>query len=163
MLFFLYFFNLVFTSMSPLTTTYPRTLTIYPATLILSSIITYFIFFLYFQNTLSFDVTSLSSSFLFVIFLLLYNFWTFPFTISAYCFLLLFSSYFSGTIPYFSTNDWRGGFLPVDTTCPGTVHVVRGGDYARVSDSPYIDASWEGKRRDTALGDHGPQRRAMQL
>ena len=48
-----------------------------------------------------------------------------------------------------ATGDGRGVFLPVETGCPGTVHGVLGGDGARVDEIPYIDAEWEGNRRDT--------------
>ena len=45
-------------------------------------------------------------------------------------------------------------FLLGEAACMGRVHIVWGGDGARVAGSPYTDAAWEGNRWETKLGNH---------
>ena len=60
-------------------------------------------------------------------------------------------------------DDRRGDFLPVETSCLGTVHGVQGGDYAQVADRPHADTAREGSGWETALGSHGPRQGTADL
>ena len=60
-------------------------------------------------------------------------------------------------------NDGRGIILPGEASSASTVFGVRGVDGVGVAVSTPTDEAWEGNRRETALGDHGPGQRAMHL
>ena len=62
-----------------------------------------------------------------------------------------------------ATDDRSVAFLLVETVCLITVHIVQGGDGARIDGSPSIDAEWEGNRKETELERHSPQWGEMHL
>ena len=60
-------------------------------------------------------------------------------------------------------DDGRGIIIPVGAASQDAFFKVWEGDGVEVSGSPPTDASQEGSKRETALGNHGPWRRATNL
>ena len=62
-----------------------------------------------------------------------------------------------------AADDGRRAFIPGETACMGTVHVVRGGHDNRVSGILSTDAAWEGNGQEVVLGNQVPRQRDMHL